>query len=366
MLENRALTNPHLSKDRHMNRRGNFSLVCLVYCLAFSAFLFSACATVFIATDNVTINGKPATIHASSELKPLKNDPDSDSLRHLYDNDSTTRWIEGSQLGGEGEWIDIKFQQPFKFRGMVLGMGVRKDYMNLQDYSVPLKIKVRIDEKPTMDYTIDWDTKADSRPALTREEVNMRKAFLWFNTDTAFTTASFQIKFVSVQNGMRYQKLAMSDVELLEENDKQFDLLNILKNVTINPNDLVLVTSPTILIGSDDPDRIKQAVENALGSSESSSGWKSDSSKIDQALNTGMHDITDRDQVKDLIVVLKRMFMQDGRVIRYIFYGRTMTYMMKVGPVFFGGNQWDIWRYISTTTTSTGIGVSIRYVPFAN
>jgi hypothetical protein len=330
-----------------------------------AAILFSANATVFIVTDNVTLNGKPATIRASSELKAPKNDPVTNVIKNLYDNDSTTRWIEGSNITGEGEWIDIKFQQKYKFRGMVLGLGCRKDNMCLEDYSVPLKFSLKIDEKPTYEYTVDWDTKGDARPTLTREEVNMRKAFLWFNCDTAFTTASFQIKFTSVQNGMRYQKLAVSDIELLEENDKQFDLLNILKNVTINPNDLGVINSPLIVIGSDDPDRIKQFVDSALGSSESSS-WKSDSSKIDQALNGSMHAITDQGQVKDLIAVLKRMFMQENRLIRYRVYGRTMTYMIKVGPVFFGGNQWDIWRYISTTTTSKGIEVSIRYVPFAN
>jgi len=330
-----------------------------------SALLFCASATVFISSDNVTINGKSAAVRASSELKPLKNDPVSNALKNLYDNDSTTRWMEGSQVTGEGEWIDIKFPQKYKFRGMVFGLGCRKDYMSLEDYSVPLKIKLKIDEKPTEDYTIDWDTKADSRPALTREEVNMRKAFLWFNTDTAFSTASFQVKFESVQNGMRYQKLAMSDVELLDENDKQFDLLNILKNVTINPADLGVINSPSIVIGSDDPDRIKNFVDSVYGNG-SSSGWKKDSTKIDQALNSGVHAITDPSDVKDLIVVLKKMFMQENRLVRYRFYGRTMTYMIKVGPVSFGGNQWDIWRYISTTTTSQGTEVSIRYVPFAN
>jgi hypothetical protein len=333
--------------------------------LSVSAFFFSAGATVFLSTDNVTINGKPAAVRASSEYKPAKKEPVSNALKNLYDNDSTTRWIEGSQNTGEGEWIDIKFQQKYKFRGMVFGLGCRKDYMSLEDYSVPLKIKLKIDEKPTEDYTIDWDTKGDSRPALTREEANMRKAFLWFNTDTAFTTASFQVKFESVQSGMRYQKLAMSDVELIEENDKQFDLLNILKNITINPADLGVINSPSIVIGSDDPEKIKHFVDS-LYNNESSSSWKSDSSKIDIALNSGMHAISDPSEVKDLIVVLKRMLMQENRLVRYRFYGRTMTYMIKVGPVSFGGNSWDIWRYITTTTTSKGIGVSIRYVPFAN
>jgi hypothetical protein len=349
-----------------MNRRGHFSFVGFLSCMVLSAVIFSAYAIVFIVTDTVTINGKPATVRASSELKALKNDPVSNVLKNLYDNDSTTRWIEGSQLSGEGEWIDIKFNQKYKFRGMAFGFGCRKDYMSLEDYSVPLAFKLKIDEKPTYDYTIDWDTKADSRPSLTRAEVNMRKAFLWFNTDTAFSTASLQVKFESVQNGLRYQKLAMSDVELLEENDKQFDLLNILKNITINPNDLSVINSPAIVIGSDDPERIKHFVDSALGSSETSSNWKKDSAKIDQGLNAGMHAISDPAEVKQLIAVLKKMFMQENRLIRYRFYGRTMTYMIKVGPVFFGGNQWDIWRYISTITTSQGIGVTIRYVPFAN
>jgi hypothetical protein len=248
---------------------------------------------------------------------------------------------------------------------MVFGLGCRKDYMNLEDYSVPLKFSLKIDEKPTYEYTVDWDTKGNSRPALTREEVNMRKAFLWFNTDTAFSTASFQVKFETVQSGMRYQKLAMSDVELLEENDKQFDLLNILKNITINPADLGIINSPALVIGSDDPDRIKQFVDSVY-SSESSSSWKKDSAKIDKGLNGSMRAISDPSEVKALIVVLKKMLMQENKLVRYRFYGRTMTYMIKAGPVFFGGNQWDIWRYISTTTTSKGIEVTIRYVPFAN
>lgn len=347
------------------SRNRNFLAEKTIAVLSISAFIFSVCATVYIVSDNVSINGKPAAIRASSELKPSKGEVESNALKNLFDNDSTTRWIEGSQVGGEGEWIDIKFQQQYKFRGMVLGMGCRKECMCLEDYSVPLKIKVKIDEKPNFDYTIDWDTKADSRPQLTREEVNVRKAFLWFNTDTAFTTASFQIKFESVQSGMRYQKLAMSDVELLDENDTHFDLLNILKNVTINPNDLGVINSPSILVGSDDPDRIKQFVDSVY-SGASSPAWKSDSSKIDQALNGSMHKISDASQVKDLIVVLKKMLMQENRLVRFRFYGRTMTYMIKAGPVFFGGHQWDIWRYISATTASTGIEVTIRYVPFAN
>ncbi len=329
-----------------------------------SAILFSSKATVFIATDTISLKGKQVIVRASSELKSLKNDPVTNSLKNLYDNDSTTRWIEGSQLTGAGEWLDIKYPSKSKFRGMIFGLGCRKDFMCMEDYSIPLTIKVKIDDKPTFDYSIDWDTKDDARNSITRQEVNMRKAMFWFNTDTAFTTASIQVKFETVQNGQRYQKLAMSDLEPIDADNTQFDLLNILKNITINPNDMGTVNSPVIMLGQDSPARIKQCLDSVY--SDQGSSWKNDSAKIDFGLNVGMHAITDPAELTALIGVLKQLFLRDNKLIRFRTVGRTMTYMMKIGPVSIGDNTWDIWRYISTTTSSKGIELSIKYVPFKN
>jgi len=210
--------------------------------------------------------------------------------------------------------------------------------MCLEDYSVPLTIKVKIDDKPTFDYAIDWDTNNDAHGSVTRQEVNMRKAMFWFNTDTAFTTASIQVKFETVQNGQRFQKLAISDLELLEGDNTQFDLLNILKNVTINPNDMGIVNSPVVMLGQDGPDRIKQCLDSVYN--DQGSAWKSDSAKIDQGLNGGMHAITDPAELSTLIGILKQLFLKDNKLIRFRTVGRTMTYMMKIGPVSIGDNTW--------------------------
>jgi len=336
-----------------------YSIVPII-CFLMLIFIIPANATVYVVTDTINLNSRTTYLRASSQLMPMKGDPYNYSEKNLYDNDSTTCWMDGSQLTGAGEWLEMKFQRKYQFRGMIFGLGCRRDFICLGDYSVPAKIKLKIDEKPTYDFTVDWDTKNDAKQSLTRQEVNMRKAFLWFNCDTAYTTAAFQIKIDSVKRGDRYEKVSISDLELLDANDNQFQLMNILKNVTINPNDLGIIQSPLLCIGNDSPDRIKQYLDSAIGDG------KKDSSTIDANLNSGMRDIVNADELSKLIAVLKSMFMQENRLVRYRVYGRTTTYMIKAGVINMGDDQWDIWRYIATTQTAKGVEVSIRYVPFIN
>jgi hypothetical protein len=333
--------------------------------LAFSALLSSCGATLYIVTDTVTVAGKTAIVRASSEFKGPKNSPTVYQLPNIFDTDSTTSWQQGNEVAGEGQWIDLKFAEKRKIKGLVFGAGCRQDYICLEDNSVPSKMKIKLDEKPAFEYTYDWDAKADPPTSLTREEVNMRKSFLWFNCDTPFTTAVIQIEFEEVRKGARYEKLAMSDFELIEPSDKRFDLLDILSKLTINPNDLGIIKSPALLIGNDDPWRIKQFIDSSY-SGEPSAAWKQDSAKIEKGLNAGMHTISDGAEITGLIAVLKTLLIKNNKMVRFRQDGRTTHYMIQAGTIYLGGKQWDIWRYISSITTSKGLELTIRYVPFAN
>ncbi|HUI91340.1 MAG TPA: hypothetical protein VLX68_03740 [Chitinivibrionales bacterium] len=333
--------------------------------LMFSALLSQSFAIVYIVTDTLTVLGKTAIVRASSEYMGARNAPSINKLPNIFDNDSTTYWQQAGEVTGEQQWIDIKFSEKRQFKGMIFGAGCRKDYICLEDNTVPTKMKIKLDEKPAFEYTCDWDAKAEPPTTLTREEVNMRKGFIWFDCDTPFTTALIQIKFEDTRKGARYDLLCMSDFELLDPTDNRFDLFDILSKLTINPNDLGVIKSPALTIGDDDPWRIKTYIDS-LYSSEPSAAWKQDSAKIEKGLNTGMRAISDGEQVTKLIAVLKTLLIKNGKMVRFRQDGRTTYYMMQSGTIFLGGKQWDIWRYISTIPTSKGIEVTIRYVPFAN
>lgn len=333
--------------------------------LAFSALLSVCGATLYIVTDTLTVAGKTAIVRASSEFKGPKNTPTAFQLQNIFDTDSTTGWQQGNELAAEGQWIDVKFAEKRKIKGLIFGAGCRQDYICLEDNSVPAKMKIKLDEKPAFEYTFDWDTMADPPASLTREEVNMRKSFLWFNCDTPFTTAVIQVEFEQVRKGARYEKLALSDFEIIEPSDKRFDLLDILSKLTINPNDLGIIKSPALQIGNDDPWRIKQFIDSSYGG-EPTAGWKQDSAKIEKGLNTGMHTISDGAEITKLIAVLKTLLIKNSKMVRFRQDGRTTLYMIQAGTIYLGGKQWDIWRYISSITTSKGLELTIRYVPFAN
>jgi len=333
--------------------------------LALLAIPFSSNAVVFTVTDTISMFGKQAILRASSELLGNKNDPSSNVLLHMFDNDSTTSWVEGSQSSGQGQWMEVRFGDKTKIKGMIFGAGCRSDYLCLEDNSVPNVIKVRLDEKPAFDYTFDWDAFECPPSTLTHEEVNMRKCLFIFDSDTAFSSNVFQLKYEDVRKGARYEKLAMSDFELIDPSDTRFELFDILTPLTINPNDLGVINSPGIIIGNDAPLRIKEFVDS-VNSDKTSDDWKKDSSQIDQSLNAGMHAITDGEQISSLITVLKQLLLKNNKMIRFRQDGRTTTYMLQAGTIYLAEKRWDIWRYISTIRISKGLEVTIRYVPFAN
>lgn len=341
------------------------SIARLLCCASLLALALSSSAAVFVATDTITIFGKTAVLRGSSELMGSKTDPNSSVLLHMFDNDSTTSWMEGVQTSGQGQWMDIRFADKVKIKGMIFGAGCRTDYLCLEDNSVPNAIKVKMDEKPAFDYAFEWDMFEGGRSPLTHEEVNMRKCLFWFDSDTAFSSTIFQIKYSDVHKGARYERLAMSDFELIDPSDTRFELFDILSPLTINPNDLGVINSPGLIIGNDEPTRIKEFVDS-VNSGKGSEDWKTDSSQIDQALNAGVHAITDGDQISSLITVLKQLLIKNNKMIRFRQEGRLTTYMLQAGTIYLAQKRWDIWRYIATTKISKGLELTIRYVPFAN
>ncbi len=322
----------------------------VVLCVALSGLLFMTYPFVTIETETVSADGKTMTVRASSKLQGGA----MYGLRNMFDNDSTTCWIEGRADTRAGRWIDVTYSEKKKYKGLVLGLGCRKEHLCMEDFCVPTKVQLKLDEKPSFDYTIDWDI---GQGELSQEGINMRKAVIWFNSDTAFTTALFLLKFTGSFGGRKYANLAVSDFEPVGEYDTRFALLSILSAATFNPNDIGAINSPVMFNGDDEPQWIKQVFQSVFQE-------KGDSAQFEKGLNSASRAITDNGEIVRIVGVLKKLLITDNRMPRFIAEGRSMTYMLFVGSLGLKDARWDIWRSITTVTTSKGLEVTIRYVPF--
>jgi hypothetical protein len=320
--------------------------------------LFAARAFVTVETETFTANGKTLTVRASSKLAGGR----MYALPNMFDNDSTTCWIEGVQDTRAGRWIEVRYSEKKRYRGLVLGLGCRKDPLCMEDFCVPVKFQLKLDEKPAFEYSVDWNV---GQGALSQHDINMRKAVLWFDSDSAYTTALFQLKFTGTFGGRKYLNLAVSDVEPVDAYDTRFALLSILSAATFNPNDIGTINSPVLFSGDDEPQWIKQAFQSAYEQS-GTAGTTPDSAQIEKALNSSMRPITDNAEVIRLVGVLKKMLIKENRMPRFLADGRTMTYMLFVGGLGVKDGRWDVWRFITTTPSARGLEVTIRYVPFYN
>jgi hypothetical protein len=220
-------------------------------------------------------------------------------------------------------------------------------------------VRIKLDEKPAFEYTLDWDVRQGT---LSHQDVNLRKAVLWFDSDTAFTTALFQLKFTEALSGRKYLNLALSDFEPIDAYDTRFDLLKILSARTFNPNDIGAINSPVQFIGDDEPLWIKQVFQSVYPSGVSPDPAQ-DSTRIEKGLNSATQPITGNAEIVRLVGVLKKILITDNRMPRFLSEGRTMTYMLFVGSLGLKDAQCDIWRYITTTMKATGLEVTVRYVP---
>lgn len=323
-----------------------------------SGLLFSSLAIVSVETETFSANGKTVTVRASSKLAGGR----MFALPNMFDNDSMTCWIEGIQDTRAGRWIDVTYSEKKRYRGLILGAGCRKDYTCLEEFTVPTKVKIKLDEKPAFDYSMDWVV---SQGTLSHVDVNMRKSVLWFDSDTAFTTALFQLKFAEALNGRKYLNLAISDFEPIDAYDTRFELLSILSARTFNPNDIGVVNSPVQFTADDEQQWIKRVFQSVY-QNEGQHDPAQDSALIEQGLNSASAStpITDNGEIVRLVGVFKKLLITDNRMPRFLAEGRSMTYMLFVGSLGLKDVRWDIWRYIVTTKSSKGLELTIRYVPY--
>ncbi len=325
-----------------------------VFALAIIAIAIPGNALVTTETETINVRGNTIVVRASSKLQGQR----VFTLSNMFDNDSTTCWIEGVQNSLAGQWVDITYSEKKRCKGIIIGSGNRKDMLSLEDFGKPAKLSLKLDEKPAVEYALDWDANQEG---LSHSDVNMRKTVLWFDSDTAFTSKMFQLKITDVFPGRRYINLALSDFELIDAYDDRFALLNILTARTQNPNDIGNIISCVRFQNDDELQWIKQAF-NTLGQ-QNKAGSQEDSSYIEQLLNIRPDTIADNNEKARYISAFKQLLITSKKIPRYISMGRAMVYMQPVGSIVFKKNLWNIWRSIITQKSSKGLELTVRYVP---
>jgi hypothetical protein len=308
--------------------------------------------------DNLTIRGQKMTVRASSCLQG----PRVFSLANLFDSDSQTCWIEGEADSVAGRWFDVTWPEKKRFRGIIFGLGARGDYVELADFGVPTGVRVKLDEKDALDRSLGWEWANGS---LVYADVNMRKAIVWFNSDTAFTSAQVRIKFTSVMSGRRYLNVAVSDFEPIDAYDNRFELLTVLTARSFNPNDLGAVHSPVFPEAPGEPQWIAHVADSALAGVPRADTANM-TAALNRALNAAPQTTTDQGDITKYIAALKTMLITGPVMPRFVFEGRIATYLLPVGSLRYDRLRIDVWRAVSTERTSKGLEVTIRYTAFVN
>lgn len=329
-----------------------------LFLVALGGSLFTTGALVHMEIDTLTVGGARMVVRASSCLQG----PRVFSLVNLFDNDSSTCWIEGYADSVAGRWFDITYPEKKRFRGFLFGPGCRQDYTDLADFGVPTGVRVKLDEKEAVDRGIPWQWGNGS---LAYADVNMRKAILWFDSDTAYTTAQIRVKFTSVMSGRRYVNVAVSDFEPIDAFDNRFELLTVLVGRSFNPNDLGAVHSPVFPEAPSEPQWIAHVVDSIFAGNP-----PSDADEIREVLNHAFNaapqTITDNGEIVKYIAMFRAMLVTGANMPRFVFDGRTTVFLVPVGSMRHGRLRIDVWRAISSERTSRGLEVTIRYVSFVN
>jgi hypothetical protein len=329
-----------------------------LFLVALGGSLFATNALVRMEIDTMTVRGAKMVVRASSCLQG----PRVFSLANLFDNDSSTCWIEGYSDSVAGRWFDITYPEKKRFRGIIFGPGCRQDYIGLADFGVPTGVRVKLDEKEAIDRGIAWEWGNGS---LAYADVNMRKAIVWFDADTAFTTAQIRVKFTSVMGGRRYLNVAVSDFEPIDAYDNRFELLAVLTARSFNPNDLGAVHSPVFPEAPGEPQWIAHIADSILAGG-SPVGMEEVSAVLNRGFNAASQTIVDNGGITKYIGALKTMLVSGPVMPRFVFNGRNTAYLLPVGSLRHGRLRIDVWRVIAAERTSKGLEVTIRYVSFVN
>lgn len=329
-----------------------------LFLVALGGSLFAAGAFVRMEIDTITVRGARMVVRASSCLQG----PRVFSLANLFDGDSLTCWIEGYTDTVAGRWFDITWPEKKRFRGIIVGPGCRQDYLCLADFGVPTAVRVKLDEKEAIDRGIAWEWGNGS---LAYADVNMRKAIVWFDADTAFTTAQIRVKFTAVMGGRRYLNVAVSDFEPIDAYDNRFELLTVLTARSFNPNDLGAVHAPVFPEAPGEPQWIARVIDSVF-SGGPPAGAEEIAAAINRAFNAVPQTVGDNGNITKYIGALKAMLVNGPVMPRFVFNGRNATYLLPVGSLRHGRLRIDVWRSIAAERTSKGLEVTIRYVSFVN
>jgi len=328
---------------------------------ATAGLLFAGFALVRMDVETLMVRGEKMVVRASSCLQG----PRIFSLANLFDNDSTTCWIEGDADSISGRWLDITWQEKKRFRGIIFGLGCRRDYTSLAEFGVATGLRVKLDEKDALDRRVAWEWGNDG---LVYDGVNMCKAIVWFNSDTAFTTAQMRIKFTSVMSGRRYINVAVSDVEPIDAFDNRFELLTLLVGLSFNPNDLGAVYARFVPGDPSEPAGVAQIADSVI-SSAGAAGAKTSgelSAALNVAFNAQTDPITDNEAIVKFVAAFKALLVSGPDAPRFVFDGRKASYLLPVGSLRHGRSRIDVWRSISSQRTSRGLEVTVGYSAFVN
>ncbi len=325
--------------------------------VALGGLLVAAAALVHMQVETLSVRGDKITVRASSCLQG----PRVFSLANLFDNDSTTCWIEGEADSLAASWFDISYQEQKRFRGIVIGVGCRKDFQSLADFGIPTGIRVKLDEKDAIDRVVgsEW-----GRDGMVYSDVNMRQAVLWFDSDTAFTTAQIRVKFTSVNSGRRYINVAVSDVEPIDAFDTRFELLPILVSRSFNPNDLGAVYAPVFPQAPDEQQWIRRVIDSVMNSAARPRSADDLASAIGASLNAPVQATTAGDTIAAYVSAFRKMLVSGPHMPRFFFDGRKATYLVPLGSMRLGSMRLDIWRTVSSQRTSRGLEVTVGYRVF--
>lgn len=226
--------------------------------------LFIINATNFSSVD---INGVNAKVKASSELISKKN-PGKYSVKNLFDNDSTTAWVEGVEGVGTDQWVKVSTSDYIKIYGVKVLPGYCKNIKSLTENSIPLELKIK-DLKDSLicnatipyHFNVDHDlleSGASNSSLPSNEQYNFMPAILIF--EKPLLTNGIKIVIGKSIAGKKYEDNCISEISLISDPSGIYSFYKFSKNGV----DIVDVGKVKTIINGSDPDMLKGLVYNSI------------------------------------------------------------------------------------------------------
>ncbi len=129
--------------------------VSICIAISFVQFLFAETKPV-----PILISGVSATASASSELSSKY--AGLYSVKNLFDNDTTTAWVEGGAGYGIGEYVEVVFEKTIEIQGIWIRPGYLKSKKTFLENGVPYKINLKTEVGNIGDFTFNYNTEYNS------------------------------------------------------------------------------------------------------------------------------------------------------------------------------------------------------------